>query len=109
MASDEHVEQIDVVYALPERQHVVTLSYEPGESAAAAVERSGLLQRFPAICEGPLVLGVYGKPVANDYVVKAGDRVEICRPLERDPREMRKELWARGRVIGGKSAPDRRR
>jgi putative ubiquitin-RnfH superfamily antitoxin RatB of RatAB toxin-antitoxin module len=41
-------------------------------------------------------LGVFGRVVADDYGVQAGDRVEIYRPLEREPREARRELAARG-------------
>jgi hypothetical protein len=34
-------------------------------------------------------------------VLAAGDRVEICRPLRADPRQMRRDLVAEGRVMGG--------
>lgn len=95
--------RIEVVYALPDKQDFVSLPYEPGLTAGQAVERSGLLDRYPETRERPLVLGVFGKEVEAAYLVEPGDRVEICRPLRRDPREMRKELWSEGKVIGGGS------
>ena len=35
-------------------------------------------------------VGVWGKKVSNDYVLKSGDRVEIYRPLIADPKELRR-------------------
>ena len=40
--------------------------------------------------------GVFGREITDDYVIRAGDRLEIYRPLERDPRDARRELAARG-------------
>lgn len=34
--------------------------------------------------------GVWGKRVAEDYLLRAGDRVEIYRPLLADPKEARR-------------------
>ena len=52
---------VEVVYALPDRQRVVTLALrETGLTARAAVERSGLLDEFPDLRDRPLVLGIYG-------------------------------------------------
>lgn len=34
--------------------------------------------------------GVWGKRVAEDYLLRAGDRVEIYRPLQADPKEARR-------------------
>lgn len=91
---------IEVVYALPERQYRVSMKFEPGLTAIAAVERSGLLERFAEIAKRPLVLGIYGKPVEPEHRLAAGDRVEICRPLQVEPREQRRHLAAEGRVMG---------
>ena len=87
--------QVEVVYALPDRQRVVMLELPvEGLTAAQAVERSGLLREFPQIAEHPLVLGIYGAVCAPDHALRAGDRVEILRPLRHDPRELRRERAA---------------
>ena len=39
------------------------------------------------------------------YVPKAGDRIEVYRPLKRDPRETRRALAARGIKVPGSSDP----
>jgi uncharacterized protein len=91
---------VEVVLALSEKQCVVEVEHTAGMTALEAVTRSGLLERFPGVASVPLVLGRFGVRIDHDHVLKPGDRVEICRPLRSDPREKRKELWRRGKVIG---------
>ncbi len=57
---------------------------------------------YPEIDADGLVLGVFGQRVPDDYALQPGDRVEIGRPLIRDPREMRREAVADGGVVGQK-------
>lgn len=91
---------VTVAYALPDQQAVVALELETGATAGAAVERSGLLQRFPAISEQPLKLAIFGRIVPMGAALAAGDRVEILRPLPNDPKETRRKLAARGQTMG---------
>ena len=35
-------------------------------------------------------IGVWGKKVSSDYVLKSGDRIEIYRPLIADPKDLRR-------------------
>jgi hypothetical protein len=92
---------IEVVYALPREQRIVRLPHEPGMTAGEAVASSGLRVEYPEIDTQPLVLGVFGTRVAAEHVLEPGDRVEICRPLEVDPRDLRKLMLASGKVMGG--------
>lgn len=96
---------VEVLYALPDRQTIVALPFEPGMTAGSAVARSKLVEAYPAIAQRPLVVGIWGEPVDTEHRLKAGDRVEISRPLEVDPRVMRRELINDGRVMGGATAP----
>ncbi|MEE9320555.1 MAG: RnfH family protein [Granulosicoccus sp.] len=41
-----------------------------------------------------LALGVYGQRVADDYQPQPGDRIEIYRPLQQDPMELRRQQAA---------------
>lgn len=109
MEANEMSETISVLYALPEEQILIELELEPGMTARSAVERSGLAERFSAIAEGELVLGVWGVEVNPAYELRPGDRVEISRPLVADPRDMRRELLSGGRVMGGAAVPPGRR
>lgn len=90
-----------MLYALPGQQVIVDVPFYNGLTAREAVERSGLTTQFPEIGDQPLVLGVWGTEVDYEYALRDGDRVEISRPLQADPRVMRRDLMAEGRVMGG--------
>ncbi len=42
-----------------------------------------------------LHLGVWGKPVAAEHLLKEGDRIELYRPLTVDPKVARRERFVR--------------
>lgn len=95
---------VRVVYATLDRQQIVEIDYRPGITAGQAVSASGLAEAAPEIAAQPLVLGIFGARVDPDRPLKPGDRVEICRPLKADPRDLRRAVAASGGVMG--SAPD---
>ena len=105
MAEPDSAATVAVAYGTRERQRVVTLPWAAGLTARLALERSGLAEEFPEIGERELVLGIFGRPVAPDEPLRPGDRVEIGRPLDRDPREMRREAVAGGDVVGAGGKP----
>lgn len=78
---------IDVVYALPEQQPVRRLEVPAGTTVYEAAQRSGLAEAYGLDLES-LALGVYGKveKAPRERVLKAGERVEIYRPLLIDPK-----------------------
>jgi putative ubiquitin-RnfH superfamily antitoxin RatB of RatAB toxin-antitoxin module len=92
--------RIEVAYARPDWQFVVALQVPAGTTALQAVERSGLLARCPELTAQELKLGVFGKPVSAERVLAAGERVEIYRPLQADPKEVRRQRAAEGRTMG---------
>lgn len=77
---------IEVCYALPNAQTIVALTLPQGATVGDAIERSGLLQKFPELDLSRMKAGVFGKVRALDAAVHAGDRVEIYRPLKADPK-----------------------
>jgi putative ubiquitin-RnfH superfamily antitoxin RatB of RatAB toxin-antitoxin module len=83
--------RVEVVYALPERQALIALEVEEGTTALAAIERSGILQQFPQADPWRNGVGLFGKQVAPDTLLRDGDRVEIYRPLIADPKAARRE------------------
>jgi putative ubiquitin-RnfH superfamily antitoxin RatB of RatAB toxin-antitoxin module len=94
--------RVEVVYALRDRQVLLTLEVEEATTARQAVERSGLLQRFPEIDLARAGLGIFGRVVSPDTPLRDGDRVEIYRPLIADPKDMRRKK-------AGRSTPRSRR
>jgi len=95
---------IQVVCAEPGRQTVLALELPAGCTAAEAVERSGILAMHPGIDAASCGVGVFGREVAPDHRLQDGDRVEVLRPLQDDPRERRRRLARQGGTMGRKSA-----
>ncbi len=83
--------KIVIVYALPDRQAVREMDVGEGTTLAAAVELSGLLAEFPEINLGMNPMGIYGRVIAKDAVLRDGDRIEIYRPLRVEPKEARRK------------------
>ncbi|MDR2787021.1 MAG: RnfH family protein [Candidatus Accumulibacter sp.] len=90
---------VEVVYALEDRQELVTLTLPAGATAREAVARSGLLEKFPEIDLAKNKLGVFARLVRSDAALRDGDRVEIYRPLIADPKEVRKRRVAEGKAM----------
>lgn len=87
----EHV-AIEVAAATPDRQVVIPLTVPGGTTVAQAVALADLPGRLPGLEIDEDRLGVFGKRRRPDEVVKAGDRVEVYRPLTADPKEVRRQL-----------------
>lgn len=85
---------IEVAYARPGAQRVVALEVAPGTTLREAVEQSGLAAEFPEIDPARCALGVFGRMRRPDEPVRAGDRVEVYRPLAADPKERRRRAAA---------------
>ena len=93
--SETDMIQVEVAYALPDRQAIIPVNVAAGTTALEAARRSGVAQRFKGLNLEDSRLGIFGKLVAPDQVLQAGDRVEIYRPLKADPKEVRKARAAR--------------
>lgn len=91
--------EVEVAYALPEKQQIVALRVPVGTTAGEAIDLSGIRVAFPEIQPQPVV-GIFSRKVGLDCVLCAGDRVEIYRPLIADPKEIRRARAERDRRSG---------
>ncbi len=91
--------KIEVVYALPTEQHLITLNVKPETTLAEAVKLSGLAEKFPEIDLVKGKFGLFGKLSKADTVLREKDRVEIYRPLLADPKEVRRKRAEEGKVM----------
>lgn len=82
---------VEVAYAKPEEQAIVTLAMPEGATVEAAIKASGLLDRFPEIDASELKAGIFGEACKLDQPVKEADRIEIYRPLIHDPKDARRQ------------------
>ena len=90
---------IEVIYALPTKQQLVRLQLPTGSTVRQAIEASGLLQKHSEIDLTRNKIGIFAKLGKLDTVLRDRDRVEIYRPLIADPKEVRKQRAAEGKVM----------
>jgi putative ubiquitin-RnfH superfamily antitoxin RatB of RatAB toxin-antitoxin module len=82
---------IEVAYAVPTEQVLLRIEVPAGTTVQQAIEASGVLQRFPQIDLANAAVGIFSRPCKLGDTLKAGDRIEIYRPLLLDPKEARRK------------------
>lgn len=87
---------VEVAYALPNKQELIVISVQKGTTAIAAVLASGMISKYPEININEARMGIFSKPLDGkhlplpaDYQLEDKDRVEIYRPLLLDPKQAR--------------------
>ena len=98
MAKHETFE-VEVAYAKPDIQVLLTIEAEEGMTVRQVIERSGVLEQFPEIDIDKSKVGIFSKLSKLDTTVRAKDRVEIYRPLIADPKAVRKQRAAEGKKM----------
>lgn len=93
---------VQVVYALAEQQTLITLEVPLGSQVEAVIRQSGVLEQHPEIDLNTASVGVFALLVGLDEPVSAGDRIEIYRPLQVDPKAQRRERARRQRDAASK-------
>ncbi len=87
--------KVEVAYAKPDTQVILTVDVPENATAETAIAASGILNRFPEIDLTKNKIGIFGKVCSFDHVLRQGDRVEIYRPLIADPKEARRARAAK--------------
>lgn len=96
--NDEMI-QVELVYALPHEQTLLKFAVPVGTRVAEAVQRSGILAKYPEIDLDKSKLGIFGKLTKPDAELREYDRIEIYRPLIADPKEVRRKRAKEGKVM----------
>jgi len=98
-----HSIEVSVVYALPEQVWQKTLIMPRGSTAEDLFTATHLFKEFPELndqfLKGDLTYGVYSQKIDENYLLEAGDRVEIYRSLTADPKDVRRELAKEGKTM----------
>jgi len=83
--------EIEVAFALPDKQKILTLKVPAGTSVLDAALSSGMESHFTGLDIASSRLGIFGKLVAKpaEQEVRQGDRIEIYRSLIADPKTSR--------------------
>lgn len=74
--------KVEVVYALPRREKVLSVSLPDGATVRDALLKAGF--------SGEGSFGIFGEPTTLETRLRDGDRVELYRPLKIDPKEARR-------------------
>ena len=78
--------QVSIAYAEPGQPFWQFVEVADGSTAQQAIERSGILTRYPHLNLKKNRIGIFGKMTKLTVPLEAGDRVEIYRPIIVDPK-----------------------
>jgi uncharacterized protein len=91
--------KVEVLYALPHEQTLLSVEVPPGSTLGDAIKISGILAKHAEIDLATNKVGIFGKLSKPDTVLRERDRIEIYRPLIADPKEIRKKRAEEGKVM----------
>lgn len=94
--SQEETIKVEVAFALPQRQMIISLNVTKDCTALEAVKQSAIDKKFPGVDFTDAAMGIFSRPLngidlpkPEEYVLKENDRVEIYRSLLKDPKQAR--------------------
>ena len=71
--------------------YLKAFTVDDGTMVQTAILQSGILTQFTDIDLRNNKVGIFSRPVKLTDLLKAGDRIEIYRPLLADPKEIRRK------------------
>ena len=90
--------KITVAHATRDKQVELPLELDSDATVEQALEVSGIYLLFPEIDQANLQVGIFSKRATLADPLSEGDRVEIYRPLQVDPKEARRLRAEKRRV-----------
>jgi uncharacterized protein len=82
--------RVRVIYALADSQTEVAVELPQHATVADALARASMEERFSEIKLQTLVCAIFGRVVPLSQSLVEGDRIEILRPLQIDPKQSRR-------------------
>jgi hypothetical protein len=80
-----------VAYATRERQQLWTVEIAEPATLADVIAAARAAANQPEVPWDSAAVGVFGEPRSRTDAARDGDRIELYRPLQADPRERRRE------------------
>ena len=93
--------------AKPQQLDRLSLQLPAGSTALAALRASGLAERLGADVLDSLALALWGRVVEPGTVLRDGDRLELLRGLQVDPKEARRLRYRRDGIRPRRKGPRR--
>ena len=81
---------VELVFVAPDSQAFHVLELPADATVASAIAASGLTKDYPQYEFGELPVGIWGRQVAPEQVLRDGDRVEVYRELLIGPMDARR-------------------
>ncbi|MGM0524847.1 MAG: RnfH family protein [Pseudomonadota bacterium] len=91
---------VEVAYATPEKQLILTVQVPAGTTVEQCIEQSGIQQHFSDIDLSQQKVGIWNKTTKLDTEPRDGDRIEIYRALIADPKAVRKRRAEKAKQEG---------
>lgn len=91
--------RVEVAYAKVDEQLIIPLEVPQGTNIQQAIEKSSILQIFPEIDLTQNKVGIFSKICTLTTLLREGDRIEIYRSLLADPKKIRQQRAAQGKVL----------
>ncbi|MXP50812.1 RnfH family protein [Pantoea sp. SoEX] len=82
---------VELIYAFPKKYYHFFIKLNNYSTVRQVIETSGILNLHNEINIYSNKIGIHGKSVNLEYMVKDGDRIEIYRPLSFNPIELRRQ------------------
>jgi putative ubiquitin-RnfH superfamily antitoxin RatB of RatAB toxin-antitoxin module len=86
--------RVQIVFAQPEAARQLELNLPAGATVGVALEAAARSAQFTEVPLTVACVGIFGRVVGHEQVLKTGDRVEIYRPLAADPKTARRKRVA---------------
>lgn len=86
--------RVEVVYALPDRAWSWTIELPTGATVEQALQRVDIERLVPGAIVRADLLAIFSRPVALTEALRDGDRIEVLRPLQADPKQARRSRAA---------------
>jgi uncharacterized protein len=86
---------VEVVYAQPKQSISKSLRLEAGATLADALTAAGGDAAFSGVDLENSPVGIFGKLAQRDLTLNDGDRIEIYRPLQEEPKLARRKRVTR--------------
>jgi uncharacterized protein len=93
--------------AEPQQLDRLQLQLPMGSTALAALRASGVAERLGAAVLDSLRLALWGRAITPDTLLRDGDRLELLRPLQVDPKEARRLRYRRDGIRPRRKLPRR--
>ena len=83
--------KVEIAYAKPEKQVLISILVTENCTVGNAILESKILTQFSELNLDSLSVGIFSTPCTLEKKVEDGDRIEIYRPLQTDPKYARRQ------------------